>query len=250
MTLRNMAQQNLERTMKRKLIGLIMFSLAASPSWTAQANSHKEESAGVGGGAAIGAIAGGPIGLVLGAALGGWVGDKMGRERRSRQDFEDRFRQASTDLESLERLLSGSERELAALQADIGVQQSRFRAAIEDAFEAEVFFHTGESILDQRSTERLARLGSVMRLIDGFAIVVEGHADGRGNEEYNAQLSAERAAAVRRALIEGGLAAGRITSRAAGERDSTAAENDLDSLALERRVALDIVYPQNRVAQQ
>jgi outer membrane protein OmpA-like peptidoglycan-associated protein len=113
-----------------------------------------------------------------------------------------------------------------------------------------VFFHTGESVLNERSIERLVRLGGVMQLIDGFAVVVEGHADSRGDEEFNAQLSAERAAAVRSALIEGGLAAGRITSRAVGERDSRAAENDLDSLALERRVALDIVYPQNRVAQQ
>jgi outer membrane protein OmpA-like peptidoglycan-associated protein len=92
-----------------------------------------------------------------------------------------------------------------------------------------------------------------MQEFDDFAIVVEGHADPRGEEAFNEQLSAERAASVRAALIASGLPADRISTRAAGERDSGATEGDLDAMALERRVDLSIVQPlprENRVARQ
>ncbi len=96
----------------------------------------------------------------------------------------------------------------------------------------------------------MARLGRVIKALDGFSVVIEGHADARGDADYNVQLSAERAAVVRAALIDAGLQPDRISSRASGERFSTADETDLDSLALERRVDLSVNYPSNRVAQQ
>jgi outer membrane protein OmpA-like peptidoglycan-associated protein len=65
-------------------------------------------------------------------------------------------------------------------------------------------------------------------------------------------LSAQRAAAVREVLLQAGVAADRITATAEGERQSTAAEGDLDALAMERRVNLSIVDTRfgNRVARQ
>jgi outer membrane protein OmpA-like peptidoglycan-associated protein len=244
----------------RILILLLSSLVVAAPAWTASRSDapsgsgtgSKEERIGIGGGVAIGAIAGGPIGAIIGAALGGWTGDKFHRQRTAREDFEARFERASTDLESLERLLSGSERDAAELRAALSAQESTFRDAIREALEVEVFFHTGKAGLDERTHERLTRLGRVMQALDGITVVIEGHADGRGDADYNEQLSAERAASVRAALMEAGLPSSRITSSAAGEREATAAENDYDSLALERRVELNIVYPETveRVARQ
>jgi outer membrane protein OmpA-like peptidoglycan-associated protein len=98
----------------------------------------------------------------------------------------------------------------------------------------------------------LTQIVGLINEIDDFTMVVEGHSDSRGDAEYNDQLSAERAAAVRDVLLRAGISPTRITTRAAGETGSRAAENDLDALALERRVNVTIVHPdsRNRVAQQ
>jgi outer membrane protein OmpA-like peptidoglycan-associated protein len=230
----------------------------AQPGWTAprgdasQDETYREEKIGLGSGAAIGALAGGPVGLILGAALGGWTGEKFRQERSERRAAERRYKDLSAELDTLETTLSGTEGELAQMRRVMSTRETSFRNTLRDALEVEVFFRTGDAALDDSVQERLVRLGRVLGAMDDFAIVVEGHADARGDSDYNAQLSAARAAAVRDALIESGLSADRITANAVGESESTAAENDLDALALDRRVNLSIVYPDtgNRVARQ
>ena len=88
--------------------------------------------------------------------------------------------------------------------------------------------------------------------LDGAVIRLEGHTDARGTEKYNAALSTARAEAVRDALVRAGMPAERIVMVAAGEADSTAPEQDGEGMALERRVKLEIVSPDesSRVALQ
>jgi outer membrane protein OmpA-like peptidoglycan-associated protein len=239
--------------MKPQLVVMLVSIVVASPAWTqTSSTAQREEQIGVGSGMAVGGAAGGPIGVMVGAVVGALIGNKIHRERTGREEFERRFAQASQDIDSLESLLHGSERELDAVRAALNSQASGFREALREMLAQEIFFHTGEANLDQRTEERLAKLGDVIQLIDGVAIIIEGHADSRGDSDYNEQLSADRAAAVRNALIVAGVSAEQITARAVGERFATAAEDDLDSLALDRRVRLNVMYPENsnRVAQQ
>lgn len=208
--------------------------------------STKEEKIGLGSGAAIGAIAGGPIGLIIGAAIGGFAGDRFGHQRKRNEDLEQSYGAATAEAASLQMMLLASESDLADMRAVLDAREADFRDALRDALDVQVYFHTGEAELDTRTQERLEKLGQVLQVMDGFTIVVEGHADARGDEDYNEQLSAERAAAVRDVLIRSGLSAERISSQAVGERFSTADEKDLDSLALERRVELSVVAPESR----
>jgi outer membrane protein OmpA-like peptidoglycan-associated protein len=239
--------------MTKQLAVVMIAALIAAPAWTAERSSApKEEKIGVGGGAAIGALAGGPIGVVLGAALGGWAGDRFHQERSQRRDFEQRYERASADARSLENMLRGNERELATLRAVLADEQRSFRAALEEALEVHVYFRTAQSALDPDTEQRLAQVAGLLGEIGDFSIIVEGHADSRGDAAYNEQLSGQRAAAVRDVLIGAGLSPERITMRAAGESQATAAEGDLDALALERRVNLTIIRPDadRRVARQ
>lgn len=252
--------------MSRIIVLAALSAFVATPGWTAQRDAgtrhsdtpkaqskdRDEESLGVGSGVVVGAIAGGPIGAVIGAALGGWVGDKFHRERKAREDFAERYEDASAEASSLAAMLDGSERDLAALRNTLERREADFQAALNETLNLEVFFHTDESVLDERARTRLSRLGRVLADVDDFKVVIEGHADARGDEVYNETLSAARAGAVRDVLIEGGLPADRIELIAAGERDATADEKDLDSLALERRVHLSVLMPEprERVARQ
>lgn len=228
-------------------------ALAANTGMAAKSDKNREEGIGIGSGGVIGAIAGGPVGFIIGAAAGGWLGNKFNNEREEKETYAARYREAEELAASLESLLEENETATRQMRLVMQEQEDSYRTALSEALDVEIYFHTGEASLDAAVADRIERLGDIVRGFEDFSIVVEGHADPRGDESYNEQLSAERAEAVRAALIRSGLPDDRIATRAAGEAASSAAENDLDAMALERRVNLSIVYPlprENRVAKQ
>jgi outer membrane protein OmpA-like peptidoglycan-associated protein len=228
--------------MNQKLIVLMIGSLLATSSMAAPKNrAPKEEAVGVGSGAAIGALAGGPIGLVIGAAFGGWLGDRFHDERAGRRDADARAEQASAHAGQLEELLAISERVVTEKDAELASERVAHRRDLTEALSVEVFFRTEQSGLGADTEERFARLAALVEPLDGAVIRLEGHADARGTEAYNAVLSTARAEAVRDALIRGGMPAERVIVTAAGEASSAAAEQDADGMALERRVRMNVV---------
>jgi outer membrane protein OmpA-like peptidoglycan-associated protein len=249
--------------MQKKLIVLLVGSLLATSSFAAPKNrverdearaarqearaarqesrAAKEESIGVGGGAAIGAIAGGPVGLVLGAAFGGWLGDRFHDERSARRDADERAARATEHAGSLERLVAASERAVAQKNAELFSERVAHRRDLQEALSIELFFRTEDSGLGGATEARLAKLAALIEPMEGAVVHLEGHTDARGTESFNATLSTARAEAVRDALIRGGMPAERVIVTAAGEGRSTAPEQDPDGMALERRVEMNIV---------
>ncbi len=238
--------------MNKKLIVLVMGSLLATsalagpkdraPRERAPKNHPaKEESIGLGSGAAIGAIAGGPIGLIAGAAFGGWLGDRFHTERSARREADGRAAQASAHAGSLAQLLATSERMVAEKDAALYTERVAYRRDLQEALSVEVFFRTEASGLGGETEERLTRLAALVEPMEGAVIRLEGHADARGTEAFNTTLSTARAEAVRDALIRGGMPAERVIVTAAGVGRSTAPEQDADGMALERRVQMDVV---------
>jgi outer membrane protein OmpA-like peptidoglycan-associated protein len=211
------------------------------------------EGPGVAIGTIAGAVLGGPVGFIIGGGLGGWMSNKLHRERTAKEEYAARYEQADRLATELQSIVARNETEMGRMQVAMSTQETEYRDALRQALAVEVFFRTGEATLEDDIAGRVEQLGALIRKHDDFVIVVEGHADPRGDEAYNEQLSAERAAAVRDALIRAGLPGDRITTSAAGESGSQASEGDLDAMALERRVNLSVVYPAprgNRVAQQ
>lgn len=210
----------------------------------------KEEAIGLGSGAAIGGLAGGPVGFVLGAAFGGWLGDRFHDEHQARVDADERALQASTRAGSLEQRLAASERTVAQKNAELYSERVAHQTALQEALSVEVFFRTEESSLDGNTEQRLAKLASLVEPVDGAVIRLAGHTDARGTESFNATLSTARAEAVRDALIRGGMPAERVIVTGVGETAATAAEQDVDGMALERRVDLDVIVDgSSRVAE-
>ena len=239
--------------MNKAVVVLLVTGLSATTGWTAEKDrASKQESIGVGSGAVIGAAAGGPIGFVIGAAFGGWLGDRFHHEKSERLASEGRYQEAQVQVDSLKGRLVGSEREVARVASELSTERNTHRSKLQQALAIEVFFRTEDSVLDGATEERLAQFAQLIMPMERTLIHLEGHADGRGNEEYNALLSAARATAVRDALIRGGFAAERIILSAEGESHSIAEDKDVDGMALERRVQMRLidVDDTHRVAQQ
>ena len=230
------------KTFPRKIIVALIGSLLATSSMAAPKNrAPKEESIGLGGGAAIGAIAGGPVGLILGAAFGGWIGDRFHHERSARRMADERAAEASAHLGSLETLLAATERTVTAKDAELFAQRIEHRRDLQEALSVEVFFRTEDSGLGGATEERLAKLAALVEPMEGAVIRLDGFADVRGTETFNTTLSNARAEAVRDALIRGGMPAERVVVTAIGESGSTAPEQDTDGMALDRRVEMNVV---------
>ncbi|HEY8518263.1 MAG TPA: OmpA family protein [Candidatus Binatia bacterium] len=70
---------------------------------------------------------------------------------------------------------------------------------------------------------------------------IEGHTDSIGTEQYNLRLSQRRADAVRRYLIDGGIAASRLEAVGKGESQPVASNDTADGRAQNRRAELIVL---------
>ena len=68
---------------------------------------------------------------------------------------------------------------------------------------------------------------------------LEGHADERGTEEYNLQLSNRRAASVRKYLADLGVGAGQLDTVGYGKNRPVSEGHDEAAWAANRRVELN-----------
>ena len=71
-------------------------------------------------------------------------------------------------------------------------------------------------------------------------ILVEGHTDERGSDEYNLALAQRRAAAAKRYLVQRGIASDRIEIRSLGEEQPTCTESNEGCWSRNRRDEIQI----------
>ncbi|NNC64340.1 MAG: OmpA family protein [Gammaproteobacteria bacterium] len=227
---------------RKIIITGISATAMTSVGWTAeQSKEPTQERIGLASGAVLGGLAGGPLGVVLGAAFGGWLGDEFDEQRHERDDFEERWEQARAEVASLNGLVQGTEHQLAQLTSEYGAETAAMREKVRDALDVQVLFKTGDTSLAEETDQRLTRLAELVAGMDGMLLRIEGHADARGAAEFNEQLSAQRAATVRDVLIRAGVPSGRIVIDALGEREANAVDEDIDGMALDRRVQLTLI---------
>jgi outer membrane protein OmpA-like peptidoglycan-associated protein len=91
-----------------------------------------------------------------------------------------------------------------------------------------VHFAFDSSELSASDRARLEQLIGWLADNPGMNLVLEGHTDPTGTDDYNAGLATRRGEQVRAALLELGAAPGRIAVAVFGERDLTGEEHRLD----------------------
>ena len=97
-----------------------------------------------------------------------------------------------------------------------------------------VYFDYDKADIREDAVPILDEAARVLRATTEADILITGHADVRGTEEYNQQLGARRADAVRRYLLSGGIESSRIWILSRGELDAVAPETDPQGMQNDR----------------
>ena len=177
-------------------------------------------------GAVIGATAGGAAGAVLakknkavwiiaGAALGGVAGGLIG-------DYMDK------QAEEMERDVKGATIE-------------RVGEGILITFDSGLLFDFDSYALKPETRSNLQELSETLNKYDDTEILVLGHTDNVGTDQYNESLSEKRANAVKNYLISQQVTGSRMSTEGYGETDPVADNETEAGRAQNRRVEVVIV---------
>ncbi|MEF8816648.1 MAG: OmpA family protein [Salinibacter sp.] len=166
-------------------------------------------------GAAVGKAAGGTAeGAIIGAAVGGAAGAIIG----SRMD---------TKAEELDEELDNADVE-------------RVGEGIKVTFDSGILFDFDSADLRGEARQNLSEFAESMQEFEETNILVVGHTDAKGSEEYNQKLSDRRAESATSHLVERGVAPGRLTSVGRGETEPVASNETEEGRQQNRRVEVAI----------
>lgn len=99
-------------------------------------------------------------------------------------------------------------------------------------------FATGKSEIDPASLAVVGQITSLLKDNPGLAVSVEGHTDNVGTPQSNKLLSEQRAKAVMAAVVQGGVAASRLSAVGWGQEKPVADNRTEDGRARNRRVEI------------
>lgn len=164
-------------------------------------NTTKGGVIGAGTGGVVGGIIGNKsgntaVGAIIGATVGGAAGALIGR-------------QMDKQAEELKRDLEGATVE-------------RVGEGIKITFNSGLLFALNSSQLTSTTQGNLAELSATLKKYEDTNVLIEGHTDNTGTNQYNQELSEDRASSVASFLIAQGVDRGRLVTEGYGERQPVA----------------------------
>jgi outer membrane protein OmpA-like peptidoglycan-associated protein len=159
-------------------------------------NTTKGAAIGAGSGAVLGAIIGHQsdntaAGAIIGATVGGATGAIIGQHM---------------------------DKQAAELRADLaGATVERIGEGIKITFDSGLMFGFDSYTLSSNTTSNLANLANTLNKYEDTDILIEGHTDKKGTEEYNLKLSKQRGESVSDYLKQLLVKGSRITTQGYGE---------------------------------
>ena len=216
--------------MKYRVLGTITLVLLVSACTSINPFTGEQQISNTAGGATIGAAAGAGVGLVAAAATGGdarvaaligaGVGALAGGAVGSYMDQQ--------------------EAELRAQLQGTGVSVTRVGDQIILNMPSNITFESGSSTVQPQFRSTLRSVALILMRFDRTIVDIIGHTDSDGSEEYNLQLSRERAIAVASVISSQGIDARRLSLQGRGESDPIASNASEAGKAQNRRVEIRI----------
>ena len=207
----------MKRTMTVALV--IILALALIAGCASMKKRDKGALIGAGAGAAAGAVIGKQagntalgaiIGAVVGGAAGAYIGNYMDKQAEEmRQDIE-------------------------------GATITRVGEGIKITFDSGILFDVDKSNLRPEAVTNLQKLAVILNKYEDTEVLIEGHTDSDGTNEYNRDLSIRRAQSVATSLSTNQVNASRFTIMGYGEEQPIADNSTVDGKQANRRVEIAI----------
>ncbi len=206
--------------MKKWLITVFLISFVISgctaPGKRTAIGTGVGAAAGAGVGAAIGSASGNAgkgalIGAAAGALFGGGVGNYLDKQAK----------------------------ELAQV-----AETRRTEEGILVNLKGDILFDSGKANLKPEAATRVKEIGAILAKYPEDRIVVVGHTDSSGGDDYNQRLSENRAKAVKIQLLSKGVPSENISTVGMGESQPVASNETKQGRAKNRRVELNISIPE------
>ncbi len=152
----------------------------------------------------------------------------------------DKAKAAAAQSESLRQQAEQEKAELRArlLQQLNSILATRDSARGLIANMSDVLFKSGSYELLPGARERLAKVSGIVLAYPSLHLAVEGHTDSIGSDEYNQNLSEQRAEAVRDYFVLQGISANSIEARGLGKTEPIASNDTPEGRQQNRRVEL------------
>ena len=103
---------------------------------------------------------------------------------------------------------------------------------------SDVLFDSGKYTLKPGAREKLSKVAGILLAYPGLNIEVDGHTDNIGSDEFNQNLSDQRAESVRAYLVEQGVMTGSVTAKGFGKTQPVETNDTAEGRQLNRRVEL------------
>ena len=196
------------------LLALTVFSYSCSTS-----NAVKGGVIGGVGGAVVGGIVGNELGntaagVIIGAAVGGTAGALIGNHM-------------DKQAEEMERDIENAKIE-------------RIGEGIKITFDSGILFETNSTTLQSQAKTNIANLAVILNKYPDTNILVTGHTDYVGTDEYNQSLSERRAESVSDYTMGQGVTSSRFSVIGLGETEPIATNETVEGKQLNRRVEIAI----------
>ena len=134
------------------------------------------------------------------------------------------------------------DKQAAEIEQDIeGAKVERIGEGIKITFDSGIMFDVNKATLKPASENNLDNLAQILNKYEDTDILLEGHTDASGSEEYNTELSEKRAKSVRNYLASQKVNPTRFTLVGYGESQPIATNDTSEGRQLNRRVEIAIM---------
>jgi outer membrane protein OmpA-like peptidoglycan-associated protein len=196
-----------------------MVTLVTTASCASLSNKEKGAAIGATGGAVVGSVVGKATGstargAIVGAAVGGAAGANIGHQ-----------------MDQKAKEIKGSV---------AGAEVTRVGEGLVVTFDSGLLFDFDSSVLRAESKRNLDNLAANLSSFGDSKLLLVGHTDSQGADDYNLDLSRRRATAVASYLEAQGVSAARVETTGRGESEPIASNDDDAGRQQNRRVEIAV----------
>lgn len=211
-----------KRKKNMKALHITLLTIVLSMTGCSSVKENQKTYAGGGIGAAVGAGLGGIIGKEKGAIIGGVIGGGIGAYAGSRMDKQ------AKELEKI-------------------AETRRTEEGLVTKLKSDILFDTGKANLKPQAKANLKQMAEIMKKYPENVLTIKGFTDNTGSSSINERLSAARAEAVKKELLNDGLGKLAISTQGLGPAFPIGDNQTLAGRSQNRRVEIEVTVDQSKL---